>query len=337
MKAKRIPRIDIHDRIELKNALPLRTPYVVHIDPSDICNFHCKFCPSGNLELMKRTKGRGQKPMEFGLFKRLIDELAEFEDPIRVVRLYKEGEPLMNPDFARMVAYAKAAPHVLKVDTTSNASMLTHERSLAIIDAGLDRLNISVEGMNAEHYRDFSGVKLDFDRYVEQIAFFYENRKQCEVNIKINGDLLTPEQEQQFYETFGDIADGISVEHTIEYWPKFDDMKVEYDESVSLLGSKAGEVQVCPYVFYEMCINSDGTHSLCRFDWNHAMLLDGHVGAPVTSKKIWDSIVLWQFQQNFLQKHRKRMTVLSCPNCGILKQGVPEDLDEFADEILDMM
>ena len=27
------------------------------------------------------------------------------------------------------------------------------------------------------------------------------------------------------------------------------------------------------------------------------------------------------------------MTVLSCPKCGILKQGVPEDLDEFAEEI----
>ena len=28
MKAKHIPRIDIHDRMELKNALPLRTPYL---------------------------------------------------------------------------------------------------------------------------------------------------------------------------------------------------------------------------------------------------------------------------------------------------------------------
>ena len=31
--AKSIPRFDLHDRIELKNALPLRTPYVIHIDP----------------------------------------------------------------------------------------------------------------------------------------------------------------------------------------------------------------------------------------------------------------------------------------------------------------
>ena len=53
MKAKQIPRIDIHDRMELKNALPLRTPYVIYIDPSDTCIFRCKFCPSGNIELMR--------------------------------------------------------------------------------------------------------------------------------------------------------------------------------------------------------------------------------------------------------------------------------------------
>ena len=51
----------------------------------------------------------------------------------------------------------------------------------------------------------------------------------------------------------------------------------------------------------------------------------------------WDSIVLWNCQQQFLRKERKLMTVMSCPKCGILKQGVPEDLDEFADEILDEM
>ena len=117
MKAKQIPRIDIHDRIELKNALPLRMPYVIYIDPCDTCNFRWKFCPSGN----------------------------------------REWEPLLNPHFAEMVRYAKASPCVERVDTTTNASLLTPERSLEIIDAGLDRLNISVEGINAEQYLDFTG------------------------------------------------------------------------------------------------------------------------------------------------------------------------------------
>ena len=335
MKARHIPRIDIHDRLELKRALPLRTPYVIYIDPSDTCNFRCKFCPSGNAELMKKTRGRGHGPMEFGMYKRIIDSLADFDDPIRVVRLYKEGEPLVNPRFADMVRYAKNSPHVQRVDTTTNASLLTPERSLEIIDAGLDRLNISVEGVNAEQYSDFSGYKLDYERFVENIAFFHAHKGSCEMNIKINGDILTPEQEAWFYETFGNITDGISVERTIEYWPKFGEMKVDFDESVSLLGGVSREVQACPYVFYEMCINSDGSYSLCRFDWNHAMLMDPHVSYPPTPKKVWDCITLWNFQQQFLKKERKMMTVLSCPKCGILKQGVPEDLDEFAEEILD--
>ena len=337
MKAKHIPRIDIHDRVELKNALPLRTPYVIYIDPCDTCNFRCKFCPSGNLELMKKTKGRGHGPMDFDMYKGIIDSLQEFPDPVRVIRLYKEGEPLLNPRFADMVRYAKASPRVQQVDTTTNASLLTPERSLAIIDAGLDRINISVEGINSDQYRDFSGHKLNYQQFVDNIAFFYDHRKQCQMNIKINGDILTPEQEAEFYRTFGNITDGISVERTIEYWPKYKEMKLEFDDGVSLLGGEAQEVQVCPYVFYEMCINSDGTYSLCRFDWNHAMLLDHHVSYPPTPKKIWDSIVLWNFQQQFLKKERKLMTVLSCPKCGILKQGVPEDLDEFAEEILDEM
>ena len=337
MKAKQIPRIDLHDRIELKNALPLRTPYVIYIDPCDTCNFRCKFCPSGNLELMKKTKGRGHGPMDFALYKGIIDSLEEFSDPVRVIRLYKEGEPLVNPRFADMVRYAKASPKVQRVDTTTNASLLTQERSLEIIDAGLDRINISVEGMNAEQYRDFSGHKMDYQQFVENIAFFYDHKKQCEMNIKINGDILTPAQEEEFYRTFGNITDGINVERTIEYWPKYNEMQVGFDEDVSLLGGAAREVQICPYVFYEMCINSNGIYSLCRFDWNHAMILDQHVSAPPTPKKIWDSITLWNFQQQFLRKERKLMTVLSCPKCGILKQGVPEDLDEFADEILDEM
>lgn len=266
MHAKPIPRIEIHDRIELKNQLPLRTPYVIYIDPCDTCNFRCKFCPSGNHELMKKTKGRFHGPMDFDIYTGIIDSLKEFNEKIHIIRLYKEGEPLLNPRFADMVRYAKQSGYCDRVDTTTNASLLTPEKSLEIIDAGLDRINISIEGINADQYLEFSNYKLNFDTFIENISFFYHHKKQCEVNIKICGDNLTPEQEKEFYNIFGDIADGISVERTIEYWPKYDQMQVEFDETVNMLGGRSKEVQVCPYVFYEMCINSDGSYSLCRFD-----------------------------------------------------------------------
>lgn len=337
MKAKQKPRIDIHDRIALKNALPLNTPYIIYIDPCDTCNFHCKFCPSGNTELIHKIEGRGHGPMDFDLYKQIIDSLKEFSEKIKVIRLYKEGEPLLNPRFADMVRYAKESGYCERVDTTTNASMLTHERSLEIIDAGLDRINISVEGINSEQYWDFSEHKINYDAFVENIAFFYQHKKQCEMNIKINGDILTPAQEEMFYHTFGNITDGISIEHTIEYWPKYNEMGVDINEDISLLGGESKEVQVCPYVFYEMAINSNGTYSLCRFDWNHAMILGRDLTGDLTPKKIWESITLWRFQCSFLKGERKLLTVLSCPKCGLLKQGVPEYIDEFAEEILDNM
>ena len=171
---------------------------------------HIGFVPIAVFQLMKKTKGRGHGPMDFEVYKGIIDSLEEFPDPVRVIRLYKEGEPLVNPRFADMVRYAKASPKVQRVDTTTNASLLTKNRSLEIIDAGLDRINISVEGINAAQYRDFSGHKMDYQQFVDNIAFFYDHKKQCEMNIKINGDILTSEQEEEFYQTFGNITDGIS-------------------------------------------------------------------------------------------------------------------------------
>ena len=84
MKAKHIPRIDIHDRMELKNALPLRTPYVIYIDPCDTCNFRCKFCPSGNLERM-------QKDLPIWFFAGQQDPVGAMGNGVlKAVRVFKE-------------------------------------------------------------------------------------------------------------------------------------------------------------------------------------------------------------------------------------------------------
>ena len=337
MKAQIKPRIDLINSEKLKNAIPLRTPYIIHIDPCDTCNFRCKFCPTGCAETMSATPNRGHGVMDFEVYKNIIDGICQFEDKVKVIRLYKDGEPLLNPHFADMVRYAKKSGCCERVDTTTNASLLTPELSLQIIDAGLDRINISVEGMGAEQYADFSRYKINFEKFVENIAFFYEHRKQCEMNIKINGDILNTEQTQAFYDTFGDITDGIFVEHAIDYWPTFKQEKVDINEEVDILGnaSRENEVLVCPYIFYEMAINSDGSYSLCKFDWKHCLHLGLEFGLYKSPKKVWDSIALWNTQQNFLQGKRKWRPF--CCDCGELKQGMPQDLDAYAEVLLDEM
>ena len=89
MKAKIKPRINLEGRTKLETVIPLSTPFVLFVDPSSACNFRCKFCPTGDRQLIKDT-GRWQGTMKFDLYTKIIDDLKEFDRPLKVLRLYKE-------------------------------------------------------------------------------------------------------------------------------------------------------------------------------------------------------------------------------------------------------
>ena len=137
MKAEIKPRINLENRTRIEEVIPLSTPMILFVDPASMCNFKCKFCPTGNHELIKET-GRWQGRMNFDLYKKIIDDLKEFNESLKVLRLYKEGEPFLNKRFADMVRYAKESGVVKYIDTTTNGSLLEPERIKPILDAGLD-------------------------------------------------------------------------------------------------------------------------------------------------------------------------------------------------------
>lgn len=330
MKAEIKPRIDLINRTKLETVIPLDTPFIINIDPADICNFQCKFCPTGDRELMKQTVGRNHGIMDFQLYKKIIDDICEFDNKVKVIRLYKDGEPLLNPYFADMVKYAKQSGCCDRVDTTTNASLLSHEISDKIIAAGLDRINISIEGVNEQQYLDFSGYKLNYAALVDNIKYFYEHKTNTEMIVKTNGDILTEEQKQRFLDTFGDITDGIFIESIMDCWPTFEQNKVEVNEERGIYGQEIHEVLVCPYVFYSFAVNSDGTISLCFLDWHRKLVIGDAKKQKI--KEVWLGKEMKNYQKLFLEGKRK--THYICQNCGQLKQGQPDDIDMFANELL---
>lgn len=329
MKAKIKPRIDLKNRTKLETVIPLKVPFIIFVDPSDLCNFHCKFCPTGNIELMKKV-GRSLKIMDFELYKKIIDDICEFEKPIKVLRLYKDGEPLLNPRFAEMVKYAKEKKCAERIDTTTNASLLNPKINLEIIEAGLDRINISIEGINENQYAEFSNYKIDFNKLVGNIRHLYENRKNCEIIIKICGDTISENDKKKFYEIFGDIADGVYIEHIMSCWPEFELKEVEVNQKVGIYGQPIKEVQVCPYVFYSFSINSDGSASVCFLDWSRKLIIGDVKKESV--KDIWNGEKLLNYQKMFLMKKRKEHPI--CSNCGQMSHGMPDDIDPYAEELL---
>lgn len=329
MKAKIKPRIELENRTKLEEVVPLEAPFLVFLDPADLCNFQCKFCPTGNRTLIKNIN-RNSGLMNFDLFKKIIDDLGEFEKPIKALRLYKDGEPLLNPRFADMIRYAKKSGCALQVDTTTNASLLNPEKNLELIEAGLDRIYISLEGLSAESYQEFAGYKLNFEKFVDNIRHFYEHRKDCLVLIKIVGDFLSEEEKNRFFHIFGDIADRIFVEHVAPCWPAFEMQDIVPNADVGIYGQEIKEVEVCPYIFYSLSVNSDGKASLCFLDWSRKLIVGDLT--KESFKSIWQSETLFEYRKMNLLKRRKDHPI--CAACGQLSHCLPDDIDPYAEMLL---
>jgi MoaA/NifB/PqqE/SkfB family radical SAM enzyme len=313
MKAKFTPRLNTENRTRLETVIPLDTPYLVYLDPSDLCNFKCSFCPTGNRKLV--DKYRVSQIMDWRGYRKIIDDLCTMPAPIKTLRLYKNGEPLMNPKFTEMVRYAKGTSRFERVDTTTNGSLLYPTLNEAIIDAGLDAIFISVPRTYGK-------------RYVINVADFYKaSRKLCKVNIKIidEGGL----NRQRFLDDFGDICDQIFIENLAECWPEYDIPGVH--KKVGLFGQELKDIIVCSYIFYSIVINSNRTVSLCCQDWKHELI----IGDLKTEKfnDIWTGVRLRNYQMLHLSGDRDMVSM--CASCGQLKYGMPDNIDAFRGDLID--
>ena len=330
MKAEIAPRIDLKNRTKLQEVIPLDTPFVVFVDPSDACNFKCKFCPTGDRDLMKSVS-RPLTRMNFELFKKIAEDLTKFPSKVKVLRLYKDGEPLINKELEKMVKYAKEIGAAERIDTTTNASLLTKDRARALVEAGLDRINISIYGVSTENYKSFSDAKVEFATILENVKSFYELRGNCEMVVKVNGDTLTQQEKETFLRVFGDATDKIFIEHTMACWPNFELRGgVEVNNEVGIYGQEISEVDACPYPFYSFSINSDGLVSVCFLDWGRKLTV-GDVKTQ-TVQEIWGGKPMRSYRKMFLEGGRKNHP--TCGGCGQMTHGQPDNIDEHKESLL---
>ncbi len=127
-------------------------PVSLSIEPTTSCNLRCTECPSG---LKEFTRPQGK--MTDIDFQNIIDQLKE---QLLVVMLYFQGEPLLNPDLFQMLAYARKKK--VYTATSTNGHFLNDENARSLVESGLSRLIISVDGTNQETYEKYrKGGELD--------------------------------------------------------------------------------------------------------------------------------------------------------------------------------
>lgn len=310
-------------RVPLKDALPLDTPFSAYIYPTNFCNLKCTYCAhSLGREGMEREYGFAPETMEMETYYKAINQLAAFDRPLKTLSLTGQGEPLLHPGLCEMIAYAKERRVTERVEFMSNGVLLRRETAQALVDAGLDCIRISLQGMSNEKYKAVCGLELDFEQFTEQIAWLYANKKQCEVFVKIMDIALEEGGEEAFYKRFGPIADRVSVEHCRPVYSGVTSTKGLTAET-DRYGRAHAPRRVCPLCFYMLGVFPNGDVYPCETIYRPALLGNVHTHSL---REIWEGSQLRAFRAAQLRGEKDKN-----PNCA--KCCASDDVAHPEDEL----
>ncbi len=327
MKAKVQARVHSSKKTKLEDVIPLSTPFSVHIDPCSLCNFRCKFCFQADTEAIK-AKGLKLGYMEMDLFKKVVDDLTAFDQKMRKVKLGLHGEPTMHPKLPEMIAYIHSKNVAEIIEVFTNGYLLNPDLNKKMIDAGLKRINISVEGLTSEQYKEMTGVAVDMEKFVRNIKNLYEVRGDCRIYVKIVDNNFSEQEKKSFYATFGNICDEIYIENVVPQWTEAN--KFGLGEK-GMYGQKITKYKyVCPFLFMYMHFNFDGTVSGCTLDWPKEVLIGD--ATRESALEIWQGDRLRGLQIAHLEKKRSQIPL--CDKCMAPMVCCFEDLDDHAEELL---
>ena len=320
------------ERTRLETVIPLETPFELQLAVASACNFRCTYCFQSDTKYLKEaelTKG----VMNFELYKKIIDDLDEFPNKIKVLRLMREGEPLVNKKFPDMVRYAKKKQPSVKIDTTTNASLLTPELSDEIIDAGLDKIFFSLQAMNAETFTTIAGVKTDFEKIFENVIYFCENRKNCKVYVKVPDIAVNESERKEFFQLFDKYADQMFIENIFPAWPNFDLDALKRNDGIGYYDTplRSDPVVVCTLPFYDLTIAHTGIITACSIDWEHKTNFGD--AKKQSLYEIWNSKIFNDFRR--MQLRGERFENELCEKCDALEYCEPDIIDDYAITLLD--
>jgi cyclic pyranopterin phosphate synthase len=119
----------------------------LRISVTDRCNLRCVYCMPEEVTFLNREHLLSFEEME--RFVRIAAPLGI--DKIRLTG----GEPLMRRDLARLVAMIAAVPGIKDIGLTTNGILLA-EQAQELYDAGLRRINISLDALSPERFRQLA-------------------------------------------------------------------------------------------------------------------------------------------------------------------------------------
>jgi AdoMet-dependent heme synthase len=135
------------------------------------CNLECVHCRAA------ATKGPYTGELDTKAGFKLLDQMAELGEPIVILT---GGEPLLRQDIFEIAEYGTKKN--LRMVMAPNGTLITDKIAKKLIDAGIKRISISLDGASKEIHDKFRGVKGAFDSALGGI----QHAKNAGIEFQIN-------------------------------------------------------------------------------------------------------------------------------------------------------
>lgn len=244
-------------------------PVHLTIEPTAVCDMGCPVCETGAGQL-ERVKGF----MRFDPFRRVVDEMAPH---VNTLFLYHMGEPFLNKEVYRMIAYAREKG--LFVSTCTNGHFVDAKRLIA---SGINEISFQIGGITQETHEVYR-VRGNLERSLANLrACIDERRRLPGSTTRLALGFIVMKHNEHELDGFARIAREIGVDDSVvlqpcvrtyeqglRYLPK-SDAHWYYDrrafEERRVLRPKVIPDNHCNWIYYSTLIQWDGNVVPCCRD-----------------------------------------------------------------------
>ncbi len=297
-------------RSDLASMIPLAQPLSVYLELDNACNFKCNVCPLSMPDWSKTVGGHAKWTMD--MVREFFHDLACFDKPLKAIKFYSEGEPLLDIDLLT-TAIKLSQGFTERTEVTSNGSALTLETAQRLIRSGLDYLRISIYAMTDDRHFEITGSRVSPSRILDNVKRFRDIRGDGKPWLYVK--MIGRHEEDLFRAAYTAIADEVAIEEPMD-WDS---------QRPGTLGPIAvPRKRVCPLPFYSAVIKADGSVVACCVDWSKKTTVGNIRERPFSV--IWSGKEFQEFRA--MQLAGKRCSNEACRNCWY-PDTVPDDLDSL--------
>jgi len=149
-------------------------PRLVFWEVTKGCNLRCVHCRATATELSSPS----DLPTDAAL--RVIEQIASFASPILVL---SGGEPLFRADIFQLARYA--TDRGLRVALATNGTLVTQPVAQNIVDSGVRRVSMSLDGADAATHDIFRGIPGAFDATLRGFRILKDLGMSMQINMTV--------------------------------------------------------------------------------------------------------------------------------------------------------